>query len=50
MVMASEGSKWLLLQLLWVVGVGYAEVINSEEATEYEDKDSQEGEEENYQG
>ena len=50
MVMASEGPEWLLLHLLRVVGVGHAEVIETQEGTEDENKDSQEGEEENYQG
>ena len=50
MVMNSEGSEWLLLHLLTVVGVVHAEVIETQDATEDEDKDSQEGEEENYQG
>ena len=50
MVMASEGPEWILLHFLRVVGVGYAEVVETQEATEDEDKDSQEGEEENCQG
>ena len=50
MVIACEGPEWLLLHLPWVLGVAHAEVIETQEATEDEDKDSQEGEEENYQG